>query len=156
MRDSPGVTDKRRLPFVGIIGYMMGSSFHPCVVQYFGCCRLILYLNVIVFVSNCCGDLICSQCTNLRWENSPVDRPGVRVPGLEIPWNPVCDKQTLLPEVVTSAKTVVDDPLFRKTLVTTSRMGQTTVYMDKGTALGKRDNFPRGSTVYILETVSFS
>jgi hypothetical protein len=34
---------------------------------------------------------------------------------------------------------LVDDPLFRKTLVTTSRMGQTTVCMGKGTALRKRD-----------------
>ena len=34
---------------------------------------------------------------------------------------------------------LVDDPLFRKTLVTTSRMGQTTVCMGKGTVLGKRD-----------------
>jgi hypothetical protein len=34
---------------------------------------------------------------------------------------------------------VVDDPLFRKALVTTARMGQSAVCMDKGTALGKRD-----------------
>jgi hypothetical protein len=34
---------------------------------------------------------------------------------------------------------LVDDPLFRKSLVTTSRMGQTTVCMGKGTALGKRN-----------------
>jgi hypothetical protein len=34
---------------------------------------------------------------------------------------------------------LVDDPLFRKTLVTTSLMGQTVVFMDKGTTLGKRD-----------------
>ena len=34
---------------------------------------------------------------------------------------------------------LVDDPLFRKTLVTTSHMGQTTVCMVKGTVLGKRD-----------------
>jgi hypothetical protein len=34
---------------------------------------------------------------------------------------------------------LVDDPLFRKVLVTTSRMGQTTVCMGKGTTLGKRD-----------------
>ena len=35
---------------------------------------------------------------------------------------------------------VVDDPLFRKTLVTvTSRMGQTAVCMGKGTAHGRRD-----------------
>ena len=34
---------------------------------------------------------------------------------------------------------LVDDPLFRKALVTTSRMGQTAVCMGKGTALGKRD-----------------
>ena len=34
---------------------------------------------------------------------------------------------------------LVDNPFFRKTLVTTSRMGQTTVCMGKGTALGKRD-----------------
>ena len=33
----------------------------------------------------------------------------------------------------------MDDPLFRKTLVTTSLMGQTTVCMEKGTDLGKRD-----------------
>ncbi len=34
---------------------------------------------------------------------------------------------------------LADDPLFQKGLVTTSLMGQTTVYMGKGTALGKRD-----------------
>jgi hypothetical protein len=34
---------------------------------------------------------------------------------------------------------LVDDPLFRKTLVTTSRTGQTVVCMDKGTSPGKRD-----------------
>jgi hypothetical protein len=34
---------------------------------------------------------------------------------------------------------VVDDPLFRKALVTTSRMGQTAVCMGRGTTLGKRD-----------------
>ncbi len=34
---------------------------------------------------------------------------------------------------------LVDDPLFRKTLVTTARMGQSAVCMGKGTALGKRD-----------------
>jgi hypothetical protein len=34
---------------------------------------------------------------------------------------------------------LVDDPLFRKSLVTTSHMGQTSVCMGKGTALGKRD-----------------
>jgi hypothetical protein len=34
---------------------------------------------------------------------------------------------------------VVDDPLVRKALVTTARMGQSTVCMVKGTALGKRD-----------------
>jgi hypothetical protein len=33
---------------------------------------------------------------------------------------------------------LVDDPLFRKTLVTTARMGQSAVCMDKGTTLGKR------------------
>jgi hypothetical protein len=34
---------------------------------------------------------------------------------------------------------LVDDPLFRKALVTTSHMVQTAVYMGKGTVLGKRD-----------------
>jgi hypothetical protein len=34
---------------------------------------------------------------------------------------------------------LADDPLFQKGLVTTSLMGQTTVCMGKGTALGKRD-----------------
>jgi hypothetical protein len=34
---------------------------------------------------------------------------------------------------------LVDDPLFQKALVTTSRMGQTSMCMGKGTALGKRD-----------------
>ncbi len=34
---------------------------------------------------------------------------------------------------------VVDDPLFRKVLVTTTRMGQSAVCMGKGTPLGKRD-----------------
>ena len=34
---------------------------------------------------------------------------------------------------------LVDDPLFRKSLVTTARMGQSAVCMGKGTTLGKRD-----------------
>jgi hypothetical protein len=34
---------------------------------------------------------------------------------------------------------VVDDPLFRKALDTTARMGKSAVCMGKGTALGKRD-----------------
>jgi hypothetical protein len=34
---------------------------------------------------------------------------------------------------------LVDDPLFRKALVTTARMGQSAVCMGKGIALGKRD-----------------
>ena len=34
---------------------------------------------------------------------------------------------------------LVDDPLFRKTLVTTSHIGQSAVCMVKGTVLGKRD-----------------
>ena len=34
---------------------------------------------------------------------------------------------------------LVDDPLFRKALVTTARMGQSAVCMGKGTALGRRD-----------------
>ena len=34
---------------------------------------------------------------------------------------------------------LVDDPLFRKALVTTARMGQSAVCMGKGTTLGKRD-----------------
>jgi hypothetical protein len=34
---------------------------------------------------------------------------------------------------------LVDDPLCRKALVTTSHMGQTAVFMGKGTTLGKRD-----------------
>ena len=34
---------------------------------------------------------------------------------------------------------VVDNPLFRKTLVITSHIDQTAVCMDKGTALGKKD-----------------
>ena len=34
---------------------------------------------------------------------------------------------------------LVDDPFFRKALVTTSRIDQTVVYMGKGTDLGKRD-----------------
>ena len=34
---------------------------------------------------------------------------------------------------------LVDDPLFQKALVTTSRMGQSAVCMGKGIALGKRD-----------------
>jgi hypothetical protein len=35
--------------------------------------------------------------------------------------------------------TLVDDPLFLMALVTTSHMGQTTVFMGKRTGLGKRD-----------------
>ncbi len=34
---------------------------------------------------------------------------------------------------------LVDDPLFRKALVKTDRMGQSVVCMGKGIALGKRD-----------------
>jgi hypothetical protein len=42
---------------------------------------------------------------------------------------------------------LVDDPLFRKALVTTARMGQSGVCMGKGTALGKRDTtLPRRDT----------
>ncbi len=42
---------------------------------------------------------------------------------------------------------LVDDPLFRKALVTTARMGQSVVCMGKGTALGKRDTtLPRRDT----------
>ncbi len=47
-------------------------------------------------------------------------------------WNETVIKNGLPPALV-------DDPLFRKTLVTTSLMGQTSVYMDKRTRLGKRD-----------------
>ena len=43
---------------------------------------------------------------------------------------------------------VVDDPLFRKTLVTTDRMGQSVVCMGKGTTLGKRDT--KATSSYIL------
>jgi hypothetical protein len=43
---------------------------------------------------------------------------------------------------------VVDNPLFRKTLVITSRMGQTAVCMDKGTALGKKDTTLPKRTYY--------
>ena len=49
-----------------------------------------------------------------------------------------CWSETLIRNGIPPA--VVDDPLFRKTLVTvTSRMGQTAVCMGKGTALGKKD-----------------
>ena len=34
---------------------------------------------------------------------------------------------------------VVDDPLFRKSVVITTQMGQTTVCLGKGTTLGKKD-----------------
>ena len=37
------------------------------------------------------------------------------------------------------APSLVDDPLFRKTLVTTSQMGQAGICMGKGAALGKKD-----------------
>ena len=47
-------------------------------------------------------------------------------------WSEVIIKCGLSPSVV-------DDPLFRKALVTTARMGQSAVHMGKGTALGKRD-----------------
>jgi hypothetical protein len=47
-------------------------------------------------------------------------------------WSEVIIKNGLSPSLV-------DDPLFRKALVTTARMGQSTVCMGKGTALGKRD-----------------
>ena len=44
---------------------------------------------------------------------------------------------------------VVDDPLFRKVLDTTARMGQSAVCMGKGTALGKRDTtLPRRDTFW--------
>ena len=49
---------------------------------------------------------------------------------------------------------LVDDPLFRKVLVTTSRMGQTTVYMGKGTALGKRDTTLRHRQTFTRMTRS--
>ncbi len=47
-------------------------------------------------------------------------------------WSEVIIKNGLSPSLV-------DDPLFRKALVTTARMGQSAVCMGKGTALGKRD-----------------
>jgi hypothetical protein len=47
-------------------------------------------------------------------------------------WSEVIIKNGLSPSLV-------DDPLFRKVLVTTAGMGQSTVCMCKGTALGKRD-----------------
>ena len=48
-----------------------------------------------------------------------------------------CWSETIIRNGIPPA--VVADPLFRKTLVTTSRMGQTVVCMVKETALGKRD-----------------
>jgi hypothetical protein len=47
-------------------------------------------------------------------------------------WSEVIIKNGLSPSLV-------DDPLFRKVLVTTARMGQSAVCMGKGTAFGKRD-----------------
>jgi hypothetical protein len=47
-------------------------------------------------------------------------------------WSEVIIKNGLSPSLV-------DDPLFRKALVTTDRMGQSVVCVGKGTALGKRD-----------------
>jgi hypothetical protein len=47
-------------------------------------------------------------------------------------WSEVIIKNGLSPSLV-------DDPLFRKALVTTARMGQSAVCVGKGTALGKRD-----------------
>jgi hypothetical protein len=43
---------------------------------------------------------------------------------------------------------LVDDPLFRKALVTTSRMGQTAVCMGKGTALGQRHYFAASPNIH--------
>jgi hypothetical protein len=75
-----------------------------------------------------------------------------------------CDKKSLFATVHTSKKlnlmtvgshqtknglssSLVDDPLFRNTLVTTDRMGQSVVFIDKGTALGNRDTtFPHRHT----------
>ena len=48
--------------------------------------------------------------------------------------HPNADKNTLPPRFP-----LVDDPLFRKTLVTTSRMDQTVFCMGKGVMFGKRD-----------------
>ena len=47
-------------------------------------------------------------------------------------WSEVIIKNGLSPSLV-------DDPLFRKVLVTTDRMGQSVMCMGKGTVLGKRD-----------------
>jgi hypothetical protein len=47
-------------------------------------------------------------------------------------WSEAIIKNGLTPSLV-------DDPLFRKALVTTARMGQSAVCMGKGIALGKRD-----------------
>jgi hypothetical protein len=43
---------------------------------------------------------------------------------------------------------VVDDPLFRKSLVTTARMGQSAVCMDKGTALEGRIHSKRRNKLH--------
>jgi hypothetical protein len=51
--------------------------------------------------------------------------------------------QLSLKNVGARPSALVDDPHFRKVLVTTSRMDQTVVCMGKGTTLGKRDTtFP--------------
>jgi hypothetical protein len=47
-------------------------------------------------------------------------------------WSQVILKNGLSPSLV-------DYPLFRKALVTTDRMGQSVVYIGKGTELGKKD-----------------
>ena len=58
--------------------------------------------------------------------------------------------QTMLTKTIIKnglSPSLVDDPLFRKALVTTARMGQSAVCMGKGNALGKRDTtLPRHDT----------
>ena len=83
---------------------------------------------------------MCRITINIVWpEQNPIlDRSGGNTrqderAEFEECWSEVIIKCGLSPSVV-------DDPLFRKALVTTARMGQSAVRMGKGTALGKRDS----------------
>jgi hypothetical protein len=60
-----------------------------------------------------------------------LTKPPIQV-AFEECWSEVIIKNGLSPSLV-------DDPLFRKTLVTTDRIGQSAVCMGKETSLGKRD-----------------
>jgi hypothetical protein len=82
----------------------------------------------------CCGSVWRRQC----WCKASMPRQGTDYAD-ETPSQAEfqeCCCETIIKNCLSPS--LVDDPLFRKTLVTTDRMGQSVVWMVKGTTLGKR------------------